>query len=157
MAVQTVTPLSADGREEHQHSDGSCGSCQPFRTVSDTSPIRCATCAQCCQTGRGIPVDITVAAEFFHKSADSNTTSGRGFRPGEGLEADIKQAVWYYRRTAGQSHPAAMYNFRRCLEYHRAIERTIRNVELVVDRICRLLCNIVSCRPGQATQTVTTI
>jgi hypothetical protein len=45
---------------------------QPFNIMSNGSEVRPATstCFGCClQTGRVIPVDFTVSAEFFNKKA----------------------------------------------------------------------------------------
>jgi TPR repeat protein len=70
---------------------------------------------RCCQTGRGIPVDFTVAAEFFRKAADSDdpddvNSFGCCLERGEGLETDIERAVRYYRKAASQNHPDGLYN-----------------------------------------------
>jgi TPR repeat protein len=53
------------------------------------------------QTGRGIPVDFTVAAECFKKAADSNDADGingfgRCLECGDGIDPDIHRAVFYY-------------------------------------------------------------
>jgi hypothetical protein len=54
------------------------------------------------QTGRGIPIDFTVAANCFKKPADSNGADGiDGFgcclERGEGMDPGIHDVVFYYR------------------------------------------------------------
>jgi hypothetical protein len=75
----------------------------------------------CLHTGIGVPVDLTVAAEFFKKVADSNdkdgaNSFGRSLGRGEGVEVDLDQAVHYYHKAASQSHRDGMYNFGRCVK-----------------------------------------
>jgi TPR repeat protein len=69
-----------------------------------------------------VPLDFTVAAEFFQKAAaldnaDAANRFGCCLEKGEGVEPNIELAVQYYRRAAARSHPSGMYNFGRCLEY----------------------------------------
>jgi hypothetical protein len=40
---------------------------------------------------------------------------------GQGVDKDLEEAVRYYRMAASQSHPSALYNFGRCLEYGKGI------------------------------------
>jgi TPR repeat protein len=90
-----------------------------------------ATClGWCLQTGRGLPMDFTVAAECFIKSANSEDPDGINsfgccLEEGRGVDADIERAVRYYRRAASLSHADGMYNFGRCLEYGKGIERNL--------------------------------
>jgi TPR repeat protein/serine/threonine protein kinase len=97
---------------------------------SDQSPNGAALFGQCYQTGRGIPVDFTLAAEYFQKPADSDNPVGSNdfgccLERGEGVDKDIDRAVRYYRKAASQSHPAGLYNFGRCLEYGKGIEQNL--------------------------------
>jgi TPR repeat protein len=101
-----------------------------YERCSDLRPARAACFAWCLQTGRGIPIDFTVAAEFFKKAADSNDANGlNGFgcclERGEGVDPDIDRAISYYRSAATLFHPDALYNFGRCREYGRGIDRDL--------------------------------
>jgi TPR repeat protein len=70
----------------------------------------------CLRTGREIPVDFTIAAEFFKKAADLNNSDGINsfaccLEQGEVVDPDTDQAVSHYRRVAKQGHPDGIYNF----------------------------------------------
>jgi TPR repeat protein len=65
------------------------------------------------QTGRGIPVDLTLAAEFVAKSADSNDADcvnsfGCSLELSKGVEPDAERAVRYYQRTSSLLHADGM-------------------------------------------------
>jgi TPR repeat protein len=82
---------------------------------------------QCCQRGRGVPVDFMVAAESFRRAAafgdaDGANSFGCCLELGEGVDRNIELAVKYYCQAASQLHPSGLYNFGRCLEYGRGIE-----------------------------------
>jgi TPR repeat protein len=101
-----------------------------YEGCSDLSPAGSACFGWCLQTGFGIPIDFTVAAEFLRKAADSDDVDGMNsfgccLERGEGVDANIDWAVSYYRKAAKQSHPDGMYNFGRCLEYGKGIEQNI--------------------------------
>jgi TPR repeat protein len=56
---------------------------------------------QCCQTGRGLPPDFTLAAELFQKAADLGHPGGSNclgccFERGDGVEKDIDRSARYY-------------------------------------------------------------
>jgi TPR repeat protein len=97
-------------------------------SASDQPPAVLAVCGRCCQTGRGVPVDFTVAAEFFQRAAlsgdaDSENSFGGCLERGDSGEKVIETAVRYYCRAASQSHPGGLYNFGRCLEHGKGIPR----------------------------------
>jgi TPR repeat protein len=84
--------------------------------------------AQSCRSGLGIPIDFTIAAEFFQRAADSGNAEGENsfgccLERGEGINQNIELAVQYYCKAASHNHPSGLYNFGRCLEYGRGIER----------------------------------
>jgi TPR repeat protein len=81
------------------------------------------------QTGLGIPIDFTVAAEFLKKAADSNHADGLNsfeccLEQGQSVDEDIDFAVRYYRKAASMFHPDGLYNFGRCLEYRKGLTKT---------------------------------
>jgi hypothetical protein len=99
---------------------------QDCELSSNRSPIASSFFGRCCQTGRGVPISFTLAAESFQNAADSNDADGansfgRCLELGEGVEQDIDRSVRYYRKVASQFHPAGLYNFGRCLEYGKGI------------------------------------
>jgi TPR repeat protein len=99
-----------------------------YERSCDRSPAASACLGWCLQTGRGIPVDFTVAAECFKHAADSDDADGINcfgccLERGKGVEVDIDGAVSHYRRAASKSHSDALYNFGRCLEYGIGIDR----------------------------------
>jgi TPR repeat protein len=101
-----------------------------YEQCSDSFPECSARFGWCLQTGRGIPIDFTVAAEFFKKAADLNDADdinsfGCCFERGEGVDSDIDWAVWHYRRAASLSHPDGLYDFGRCLEYGKRIDQNL--------------------------------
>jgi TPR repeat protein len=84
----------------------------------------------CLQTGRGIPVDFTVAAEFFKKSSDLDNLNGTNcvgccLEQGQGVGTNIDLAVEYYRRATSFSDADGIYNFGRCLEYGKGIHKDL--------------------------------
>jgi TPR repeat protein/serine/threonine protein kinase len=99
-----------------------------YELVSDQSSNAAAFYGRCCQTGRGVPVDFTVAAEFFQRSANSfigANSFGCCLERGQGIESDIDRAVQYYRMAGSQSNSAALYNFGRCLEYGKGVQQDL--------------------------------
>jgi TPR repeat protein len=63
-----------------------------------------------------VPVDFTVAVEFFRKAADlghadSPNSLGCCLERGNEGEADTELAVRYHRKVASQSHTAGLCNF----------------------------------------------
>jgi TPR repeat protein len=75
---------------------------------------------RCHQTGRGIPLDFTLAADYFQKKADPNNPVGASnfdccLEKGEGIDKDIDRAVRYYPK----------FNFGRCLKYGKGIEQDL--------------------------------
>jgi TPR repeat protein len=93
---------------------------------SDLCRIGCDCCGWCFHDGRAVPIDFTVAAEFFQRAAncgDSNGANSIGvcFECGKGVEADIDRAVFYYERAAADCHPDGLYNFARCLEFGKGV------------------------------------
>jgi TPR repeat protein len=82
----------------------------------------------CLLTGMGVPLDFTLAAEFFQTAAyagDRNGENGFGacLERGEGIAPDMQRALFYYRRAAAGLESDGMYNFARCLEYGKGIQR----------------------------------
>jgi hypothetical protein len=82
------------------------------------------------QTGRGVPVDFTIAAEFFKKAADSHDVDamnsfGCCLEQGKGVDINTDLAVSYYRRAAKQFDSDGMYNFGRSLEYGKSIDENV--------------------------------
>jgi TPR repeat protein len=56
---------------------------------------------QCCQNSLGVPVDFTVAVEFFQKAADTSNADGANsfgccLERGEGVDVNIELVVKYY-------------------------------------------------------------
>jgi TPR repeat protein len=104
-----------------------------YELCSDVSPA-CSVCfGWCWKSGRGVPVDFTVAVEFFKKASDSNDADGINCfgccrEQGQGVDPDIDWAVWHYQRSAKQFHPDGMYNFGRCLEYGKGIHQNIGHI-----------------------------
>jgi TPR repeat protein len=101
-----------------------------YEQCSDSLAAGAACFGWCLQTGRGIPVDFTVAAEFFTKSADLDDPDGTNcfgccLEHGRGVDTDIERAVRYYRKAALLSHADGMYNFGRCCEYGKGIDRNL--------------------------------
>jgi serine/threonine protein kinase len=75
-----------------------------------------------------VPVDSTVAVEFFQRAADmgdSNAanTLGACLECGDGIEPNIQRAARYYQSAASHGHLDGMYNFGRCLEYGLGLEK----------------------------------
>jgi hypothetical protein len=65
--------------------------------------------------GQGVPVDCTVAAEYFRIAADSGNLDGANnfgacLERGEGIDADAKRAVFLFQKAAAYSHRDALYN-----------------------------------------------
>jgi TPR repeat protein len=80
--------------------------------------------------GLGIPVDFTVAAEFFKKAADSGDADGLNsfgccLEQGQGVDADIDLEVRFYRKAASLFHPDGLDNFGRCLEHGKGIDQDL--------------------------------
>jgi TPR repeat protein len=93
-----------------------------YELSADHSSAGAFRFGQCCRKGRGVPIDFTVAAEFFRKAADSGNADGANsfgccLERGEGVDANIELAVKYFRKAASQSHPSGLYNIGRCFEY----------------------------------------
>jgi hypothetical protein len=74
-------------------------------------------CKSCSSAGTGVPVDFTVAP--------GENSFGCCLERGQGVDTDIGRAVLYYRKAASQSHPHALYNFGRCLEYGKEIGQNL--------------------------------
>jgi hypothetical protein len=75
-----------------------------------------------------VPIDFTVAAEFFQTAANSGDSNGANsigvcLERGEGVETDIDRAFSYYQKAAADLHPDGLYNFARCLEYGKGVAR----------------------------------
>jgi TPR repeat protein len=103
---------------------------QYYERCCDLSPTASVCFGWCLQTGLGIPIDFTVAAEFFKKAADLNDANGINsfgccLERGQDVDADIDCAISYYRRATKQSHSDGMYNFGRCLEYGKGIDQNL--------------------------------
>jgi TPR repeat protein len=69
-----------------------------YERCSDLFPAASACFGRCLETGLGIPVDFTVAAEFFKKAADSDDANGMNsfgccLERGQGVDPDIDWAV----------------------------------------------------------------
>jgi TPR repeat protein len=101
---------------------------QLYERSSVQSGIGAASFGWCLRTGKGVPIDLTLAAEFFQIAADFGDPDGANslgvcLELGEGIEADIDLAVWYYEIAAADSHADGMYNFGRCLEFGKGIGR----------------------------------
>jgi TPR repeat protein len=99
-----------------------------YERCCDLSPAGAASLGWCFQTGRGIPVDFTAAAECFKKAADSDDPDGVNcfgccLEDGRGVDPDIDRAVSHYERAASLGHPDALFNLGRCLEYGKGIDR----------------------------------
>jgi TPR repeat protein len=59
----------------------------------------------CWQVGKGVPIDFTIAAEFFAKAADLNDGCGANsfgccLELGRGVPKNMELAVQYYRKAA---------------------------------------------------------
>jgi TPR repeat protein len=103
---------------------------QRYEQSSDLFSASAVCCGWCWRAGKGVPIDFTVAAEFFKKGADANNgdgenTFGCSLERGEGVDEDIEQAVQYYRKAATRSHRDGLYNFARCLEYGKGIRQNV--------------------------------
>jgi TPR repeat protein len=108
---------------------------------SDQSPHSPALYGRWYQTGRGIPVDFTLAAEYFQKAEDPDNPIGSNdfsccLERGEGLNKDINRAVRYYPNAASQSHPAGLNNFGRCLKYGKGIGQNFIRATKILSLIC---------------------
>jgi TPR repeat protein len=71
---------------------------QYYERCSDSFPAGSACFGSCLQTGKGIPVDFTVAAEFFKEAADLDNPDGINnfgcyLERGEGVDPDIELAL----------------------------------------------------------------
>jgi TPR repeat protein len=80
----------------------------------------------CLDAGKGVPVDFTIAAEFFKKACDSNDADGLNsfcyyVERGEDIDENIEHAVFYYRKAGSRSYAYERYNFAHCLEYDKVI------------------------------------
>jgi TPR repeat protein len=105
---------------------------QKYELSSNGSAAGSARYGWLLYAGKGVPVDFTVAAEFFKRASDSNDADGTNnfgccLERGDGVDKDIERAVWYYRKAASQSHPRGLYNFARCLEYGKGIDQDINS------------------------------
>jgi TPR repeat protein len=63
-------------------------------TIGQAVPAGSAWYGWCCQAGKGIPINFTVAAEYFKKAADLNdecgaNSFGASLERGEGVDEDI--------------------------------------------------------------------
>jgi TPR repeat protein len=101
-----------------------------YEGCSDDLAAGSAFLGWCLQTGRGIPIDFTISAEYFRKAADSGDADGMNnigccFEEGKGVDRNIELAVRYYRRAASQKHADGLFNFGRCLEYGKGIDRDV--------------------------------
>lgn len=94
-----------------------------YEQWSDHSPSSATWFGWCLQTGRGIPIDFTIAADF--DGASGINSFGCCLECGQGVDTNIGLGVRYYRRSGSQSHSDGMYNFARCLEYGKEIDRDI--------------------------------
>jgi TPR repeat protein len=93
-----------------------------YEMSSDFSPYGAALCGRSYQTGRRVPINFTIAAELFQKSAEfGNADAANNFgcclECGEGVDKDIEEAVVYYRKSADEFHRSGLYNLGRCVEY----------------------------------------
>jgi hypothetical protein len=84
----------------------------------------------CCESGRGVSIDLTVAVELFRKAAvfgdaDSVNSFGCCLERGKGVDQNIELTVEFYPKAAFDSHPSGLSDFRRCLEYGLGIERDL--------------------------------
>jgi TPR repeat protein len=101
-----------------------------YERCSDLSPAGSSRFGWCLHTGFGIPIDFTIAAEFFKKAADLNDADGLNsfgccLEQGQGVDVNIDLAVGYYRKAAKQFHSDGLYNFGRCLEYGKGIDKDL--------------------------------
>jgi TPR repeat protein len=99
-----------------------------YQLSADRFPVSAACYGWCLRDGRGVPIDFTVAVEFFQQEADLNDHDGANslgacLELGEGIAANIERAVWYYRSAAAGFHRDGLYNLGRCLEYGKGIGR----------------------------------
>jgi TPR repeat protein len=86
------------------------------------SPAAISSDGWCSQSGTEIPVDFTIAAELFTRSADSNEANGANsfasfLERRQGVATDMIEAVLYCERAASQNDRDEMYSIGRCLEY----------------------------------------
>jgi TPR repeat protein len=103
---------------------------QNYERCSDLSPAGSSRFGWCLQTGLGIPIDFTVAAEFSKKAADSNDADGLNsfgccLEQGQGVDVDIDLAVRYYRKAPSLFHPDGLYNFGRFFENGKGIDQNL--------------------------------
>jgi TPR repeat protein len=120
-AIDSIDPLTAS---------------RYYEKCSDEFAAASVCFGWCLQTGFGIPIDFTIAAEFFRKAADSNNSTdfdcsngannfGRCLELGQGVDVNMKWSVSYYRTAALLSDADGMYNFGRCLEYGKGVDRDL--------------------------------
>jgi TPR repeat protein len=151
---------------------------QYYERCSNLSPAASTCFGWCLQSGRGIPVEITVAAEFFKRAADLDDVDGVNsfgccLEQGQGVDPDIDEAASYYRRATSHFHPDGMYNFGRCLREGNTSEKSsssckilsfslqkktvlvfVLNVGLVFIKISFLQRNIINVRYNRVIQMV---
>jgi TPR repeat protein len=101
-----------------------------YELSSNLSAAGSARVGWCWQTGKGVPIDFTVAAEFFKKAVDLNdrwsaNSFGCCLECGKGVDTDMELTVRYYRKAMSQSDRDVMYNFARCLEYGKGINQDV--------------------------------
>jgi TPR repeat protein len=99
-----------------------------YECSSDLCPSSAAAYGSSSLTGRGIPVDFTLAVAFFQRAADSGDSDGANclggcLERGDGINADLARAALYFRMAAARFHPDGLYNFGLCLEYGKGVPR----------------------------------
>jgi TPR repeat protein len=98
-----------------------------YEMASRLFPSACACYGWCLQHGRGVPVNLTEAIQFFQYAADGDNADGANslgicLERGLGIDKDLDRSALYYRKAASLQHPAGMNNVGRCLESSQGIE-----------------------------------
>jgi TPR repeat protein len=124
--LHSVTPQSDNFLWSTITNDNFFTAIRHYEQCSDLSSASSNCFGWRLQIGCSVPIDFTIAAEFFKKAADSNYPDGSNsfgccLEQGQGVDIDIDWATSYYQRAASRFHSDGMYNFGRCLEYGRGI------------------------------------
>jgi TPR repeat protein len=97
-----------------------------YELASNSVPICSTFYGWLLQTGKGVPIDFTVAAEFLRRSADCDEPNGVSsfgacLEQGQGVDVDVLMAVRYYKTAASHQNRCGLNNLGRCLEYGKGI------------------------------------
>jgi TPR repeat protein len=101
---------------------------------------------RCCQSGRGIPVDVAVSAQFFRKATESgNADGGNSFgcclELGEGINSNIELAVKYCSQPAYRTVGDGSVNHRLGWPLGRIRELRISPLDLLLNHRLHILAS----------------